>query len=131
MKYASGFFLDVDNDINRKSSIVLNLRLCVGSPRPETHTRTFDSFKDFVKGKSSIPVDQIQNNTRHYIVKQMEQVPTMEVNLPKVNFVFSTLHSKAIIFRFNGYSSLNLKHYTSGFFHPRHQTAIYVRKVSS
>lgn len=38
-----------------------------------------------------------------YIIDQTEQNPTMEITLPEVSSLFSVLHSKAIIYRFNGY----------------------------
>lgn len=80
-KVAYQDFLQIqDCTIKRNTILVLYLMLHGGAPLPKIPNRTNVSFKDVVKGKSSIPIEQLQNISKLYIIEQLEEVPAIEEN---------------------------------------------------
>lgn len=92
-----------DYGIRTNSTIILKSHL-LGSCQG-TNTKGTVSFKDMVKRRSEPQTkeEQCPNIPGPYIVEQMNQVPTLTINLPKVNEIYSEIYTKAIICRFNGF----------------------------
>lgn len=84
--------------ISRNSTIILNLRLSGGIQWPK-NPNGVASIKDVVQGNAFNLVDELQFNIGHYILEQMQQVPTMEVN----HSLFFALQSKVVVCMFNGF----------------------------
>lgn len=88
--------------VAKDSTIVLNHRLRGGSKGASS--KPTGSYCDAAKGKASPKgKEPTAAHTGQYIVDQIPESPSIALDLPEVQCIFSNLEKKAVICRFNGF----------------------------
>jgi len=89
-------------NIKAGSTIILNMRLRGGVESAGTSSQIKGSFKEAVKGKGKEPIVATEPS-RQYILDQMSKSPSISIDIPEVNNIYSDLQKNVVICRFNGF----------------------------
>lgn len=89
-------------NIKPGSTIILNMRLRGGAESARTSSQSKGSFKEAVKGKGKNPT-VVTEPPGLYIVDQTSESPSISIEIPEVNNIYSDLQKNAVICRFNGF----------------------------